>query len=840
MYRAFACLTEEHTAWVVALAACVCWITCWVALKLEQRVRTRADGPMLIWPLAAGFSIGSGIWSTHFIGMLGYDPGVVLGYESRTTVLSLVVAIAAATSAFLFARSGPSVAPSAWVGAGAGLVLGLGIACMHFLGIAGVRLPGHFTWDAAIAGTAIVAGCLLAAAGMAIHVRGTDGRTRAAAATILTLAIALLHFLAMAAARVVPDPALAVPQLGLDRGVLAGGIAAVMAVILGFGALTLMLDRLHSMNVALARQGRMLQEKTRLLDDTLDSMDQGLIKVDAGGVVRVCNERALALLDLPRDMMQAQPSYRAVLRYQASQRERNPTDQAFRAWVARGKAERTRIHAQDQVQAQDHAQDQTRAHIHERARPNGLVLEVRTVPLADGGFVRTFTDITKRKAAEAEVARLARHDVLTGLPNRALFHETVTRSLADIAQRGGACAVLYLDLDGFKGVNDSLGHQAGDELLRHVAGGLVSVAGAGAVARLGGDEFAVLVPGGAAEAGPLAERLIALFDHPLSVGEHRIGVGLSAGIALAPEHGTAAECLYRRADLALYRAKAEGRGTFRVFTPAMDEEAEARRVLERDLRQAMDEDKLSLHYQPQVDGRTGALIGFEALLRWVHPVRGNIPPDVFVPLAEETGLIIALGEWVLRAACREAAGWAQPLKVAVNLSPRQFQRHELPERVLAILAQTGLAPGRLELEVTESIIINDMARAVGILRRLRNYGIRISMDDFGTGYASLATLQAFPFDKLKIDRSFVARLGSEPQAAVIVRAVLGLGRSLGMGVVAEGVETEAQRAFLAEESCGEMQGYLFGKPRPIADYAVALDAPSDVAARAAPGLALVG
>ena len=824
MYRAFACLAEEHTAWVVLLAACVCWITCWVALKLEQRVRTRADGPVLIWPLAAGFSIGSGIWSTHFIGMLGYDPGVVLGYEPRTTVLSLVVAIAAATAAFLFARSGPSVAPSARIGAGAGLVLGLGIACMHFLGIAGVRLPGHFTWDAAIAGTAIVAGCLLAAAGMAIHVRGTDGRTRAAAATILTLAIALLHFLAMAAARVLPDPALAVPPLGLDRGVLAGGIAAVMAVILAFGALTLMLDRLHGMNVALAGQGRMLQEKTRLLDQTLDSMDQGLIQVDAEGIVRVCNERALALLDLPRAMMLAQPHYRAVRRYQAGRRERNPTDRVFRAWIARGGAAQTRV----------------QAHVHERARPNGRVLEVRTVPLAEGGFVRTFTDITKRKAAEAEVARLARHDVLTGLPNRALFHETLARSLAETALHGSPCAVLYLDLDGFKGVNDSLGHQAGDELLRHVAGGLVSVAGAGAVARLGGDEFAVLVPGGAEAAGPLAERLIALFDHPLSVGEHRISVGLSAGIALAPEHGIAAECLYRRADLALYRAKAEGRGTFRVFTPAMDEEAEARRVLERDLRQAMDEDKLSLHYQPQVDGRTGALIGFEALLRWVHPVRGNIPPDVFVPLAEETGLIIALGEWVLRAACREAAGWAQPLKVAVNLSPRQFQRHELPERVLAILAQTGLAPGRLELEVTESIIINDMARAVGILRRLRNYGIRISMDDFGTGYASLATLQAFPFDKLKIDRSFVARLGSEPQAAVIVRAVLGLGRSLGMGVVAEGVETEAQRAFLAEESCGEMQGYLFGKPRPIADYAVALDAPGDGAARAAPGLALAG
>jgi diguanylate cyclase (GGDEF)-like protein len=641
---------------------------------------------------------------------------------------------------------------------------------------------------------------------MAIHVGRAGARARLAAATVLTLAIAVLHFLAMAAARVVPDPALAVPQLGLARGVLAAGIAGMMAVILAFAALTLMLDHLRRINVALARQGRMLREKTLLLDATLDSMDQGLIMVDAGGVVRVCNERALALLDLPRAMMQARPSYRAVLRHEASRRERRRPDRSIRTWIERGEAGQTQVH--------------------ERARPNGLVLEVRTVPLADGGFVRTFTDITKRKAAEAEVARLARHDVLTGLPNRALFHETLERSLADIVQRGGACAVLYLDLDGFKSVNDSLGHQAGDELLRRVAAGLRGIAGDGAVARLGGDEFAVLSAGGAAEAGALAERLIALFDSPFSVGGHRVGVGLSVGIALAPEHGTDAEPLYRRADLALYRAKAEGRGTYRIFTPAMDEEAEERRVLERDLRQALDDNTLGLHYQPQVDGHTGALVGFEALLRWTHPVRGSVSPNLFVPLAEETGLIVALGDWVLREACREAAQWAQPLKVAVNLSPRQFQKPDLPETVLAILAETGLSPDRLELEVTESIIINDMARAVGILRRLKSYGIRISMDDFGTGYASLATLQAFPFDKLKIDRSFVAQLGTGPQAAVIVRAVLSLGRSLGMGVVAEGVETHAQMKFLTEEACGEMQGYLFGRPRPITDYAAAVGGPA--------------
>ncbi len=263
-------------------------------------------------------------------------------------------------------------------------------------------------------------------------------------------------------------------------------------------------------------------------------------------------------------------------------------------------------------------------------------------------------------------------------------------------------------------------------------------------------------------------------------------------------------------------------------------------MLERDLRQALDDGTLSLHYQPQVDGHTGALVGFEALLRWTHPVRGSVAPSVFVPVAEETGVIVALGDWVLREACREAAHWAQPLKVAVNLSPRQFQKPDLPETVLAILAETGLLPDRLELEVTESIIINDMARAVGILRRLKSYGIRISMDDFGTGYASLATLQAFPFDRLKIDRSFVAQLGTGPQAAVIVRAVLSLGRSLGMGVVAEGVETHAQMTFLTEEACGEMQGYLFGKPRPIADYAAAVGGSAEASAPAGPILSAVG
>jgi diguanylate cyclase (GGDEF)-like protein len=804
MYRALVCLTDQHTPWVVPLAACVCWISCYVALLLEQRVR-KGGAWAPTWLLAAAFSAGAGIWSTHFIGMLGYDPGVVVGYEMATTLLSLIVAVAAALVAFTLLRAARQDMP--WVGPVAGLILGGGIACMHFLGIAGVVLPGRFDWDLTLALVATAFGCGLSGVALVVHGHGGDARTRMAAATILTAAIAGLHFLAMAAARAIPDPSLDIPDLGLARGAVAGGIAVMMAVILAFAALALMLDHLRTINAVLARQGLALGDKTLLLDRTLGSMDQGLIMVDGRGLVQVCNERALVLLDLPRAMMRASPSYKAVLRHQLQNRERNRTDRSYRDWIERGGLEQ--------------------AHAHERVRPNGLVLEIRTVPLPDGGFVRTFTDITQRKAAEAEVARLARHDILTGLPNRGLFREYLDGRLADIALRGGAGAVLYLDLDGFKGVNDTLGHQAGDDLLRSVADRLRSVVDDGVVARLGGDEFAVLLDGGREEATGIAERLTGLFGVPLQVGDQRIGVGLSVGIALAPEHGASAECLYRRADLALYRAKAEGRGTYRVFAADMDEEAEERRVLESDLRQALADNALNLHYQPQVDGASGVLVGFEALVRWTHPVRGEIPPSVFVALAEETGLIITLGDWVLREACREAATWAPSLKVAVNLSPRQFQKPDLPETVLAVLAQTGLSPDRLELEVTESVIINDMARAISILRRLKGFGVRISMDDFGTGYASLATLQAFPFDKMKIDRSFVAQIGVDPQAAVIVRAVLSLGRSLRMGVVAEGVETSAQRRFLADEACGEMQGYLFGKPRPIGDYAEMLRCSDD-------------
>ena len=439
--------------------------------------------------------------------------------------------------------------------------------------------------------------------------------------------------------------------------------------------------------------------------------------------------------------------------------------------------------------------------------------------------VGTHVDIGARKAAEGRIEHMARHDGLTDLPNRTLFRERLDQRLAEIDRYGGSCAVLYMDLDRFKGVNDTLGHLAGDALLRETARRLRSALRIeDTVARLGGDEFAVLIgtDGRIESTAALADRLIALVGEPVMFGAQRVEVGLSIGIALAPEHGLDSEAMFKRADLALYRAKADGRNIARFFEAAMDEEAAERRRLESDLQRAIGGGELVLHYQPQVKGGTGELVGFEALVRWQHPTHGLVPPSRFIPLAEESGLIVSLGEWVLRTACREAASWGRPMKVAVNLSPRQFQQADLPEVVLSILAETGLSPARLELEITESVIINDMERALAILRRLKDLGIRIAMDDFGTGYSSLATLQAFPFDKIKIDRTFVGQVEDSAQAAVIVRAVLGLGRSLGMGVVAEGVETLSQLQFLADEACEELQGYYFGQPQPIEQFSALL------------------
>ena len=447
-------------------------------------------------------------------------------------------------------------------------------------------------------------------------------------------------------------------------------------------------------------------------------------------------------------------------------------------------------------------------------------------PLKAGGWVEVHRDVTDQRKADERIRYLARHDALTGLANRVVFNEAIASECARV-QRGAAIAVLCLDLDRFKQVNDTLGHPIGDKLLQAVAERLkASVRATDTLARLGGDEFAILQvmaeqPGGASH---LADRIIETISSPFEIDGHQIAIGASVGISISPGDGVEADVLMRNADLALYRAKSDGRRTFRFFESGMDRIAQERRQLELDLRGAVILGEFELHYQPLLDLRSNRISTCEALLRWNHPKRGRIPPDQFIPLAEEIGLIVEIGDWVLRTACLEASTWSANTGIAVNVSPVQFKSEGLVQSVRSALAESGLAAERLEIEVTEAVLLQDTERTLLQLSALKSLGVRVAMDDFGTGYSSLNYLRKFSFDKLKIDRSFVSDISGKMNGRSIVKAVTELASSLGMQTTAEGVETVEQRALLETLNCDEIQGYLISKPLPSAEIAELLHA----------------
>jgi diguanylate cyclase (GGDEF)-like protein/PAS domain S-box-containing protein len=457
-----------------------------------------------------------------------------------------------------------------------------------------------------------------------------------------------------------------------------------------------------------------------------------------------------------------------------------------------------------------------------------LFLTRRMTVLDEGGepqyLIKTHEDVTDRRQTESRMAHMAYHDGLTDLPNRTSFLQALTQMIEACAGTDEEFAVLCVDLDGLKEINDVFGHGVGDKLLIEVAGRIQACARGGVVARLSGDEFGLIIDGKQPEAArTLAEKLAQALADEFVIDGKSVRTGITTGISVFPHHGADAASLLANSGAALFRAKQKSRGSISIFAPEMDQQIRDRRVLHQDLSMAIRNGELSLHYQPQAAAEktiaASKVVGFEALARWMHPVRGFVSPGEFIPLAEESGLIVEMGVWILREACREAASWPVPLQIAVNLSPAQFMHGDVVSLVHSILLETGLAPDRLELEITEGVLIEDFDRGLALLRRLKALGVRISMDDFGSGYSSLSYLQAFPFDKIKIDRAFVMNLGRNPQSAAIVRAVIDLGHGLEMSIVAEGVETQEQLSFLADEGCDAVQGYFLGKPQPIGHYA---------------------
>ncbi|HUI95279.1 MAG TPA: EAL domain-containing protein [Xanthobacteraceae bacterium] len=568
----------------------------------------------------------------------------------------------------------------------------------------------------------------------------------------------------------------------------------------GIAAFVLTLIILAAMERIFRTEAR-ARQKAEQLQLTLENISQGIMLVTSDLQVPIINKRCIELLGLPGGLIDKPPHF----------------DELAGHFDDPAGANLVRKPPGGQVGA-----DGRQHTVHERTMPNGAVIEIRTGALAAGGFVQTFTDISKRRKAEAHVARMASEDPLTGLPNRRVFHAELDRitpqdPLADQAEPR-EFSVMFLDLDRFKVINDTLGHRVGDRLLQAVAKRLSSSLDPDAtLARLGGDEFAVVATAVAShgEVEALARRLIEGVSQPYDIDSYRISSSVSIGIAIGPRDGRNADDLLMAADLALNAVKADGRGTYRFYHPAMNTELAERRQIEMDLREAIERNALELHYQPILNLKDNGISGFECLARWRHPTRGMVPPAVFIPIAEDTGLILALGEWALREACRAAAQWPDDLTLSVNLSPVQFSSPNLVEAIAAILAETGLAANRLELEITERIVMEKTGSPPMMLRRLKQLGVRIALDDFGTGFSSLSYLRSFPFDKIKVDRAFISDLNAGAEHLVIVQSVVSIARALGMTTTAEGVEQAAQQEFLAALGCTEAQGYLFSPPVPL-------------------------
>ncbi|MFN3854133.1 MAG: putative bifunctional diguanylate cyclase/phosphodiesterase [Phreatobacter sp.] len=542
-----------------------------------------------------------------------------------------------------------------------------------------------------------------------------------------------------------------------------------------------------------------LREVSHRLDLALTHMSQGLALFDAGHRLVLANGRLAQIFGLPSDAIEPGLDLKALL-------ERLDGGEADSARTAALCARHRDIVAAGEASVVTE----------EFAGGRSISLSYR--PIGDGSFVVTFEDITERRRSEARIAHMARHDALTGLPNRLTFHEHLQKRI-DEARDGDRIAVIGIDLDRFKEINDLRGHGVGDLVLQTLARRMSDMLRDGElVARIGGDEFAAVKRLDDEEALlDFLTRLEASLLDRIIIDEAEIVPGASIGVALFPEDGRQVDQLVNNADLAMYRAKSAIGQTICFYEARMDEAVRRQRKLAKELRLAFDTGQFSLFYQVQKSVTTGETTGYEVLLRWHHPERGLVSPAEFIPVAEESGMILALGEWVLRTACAEAAGWSKPYRIAVNLSPLQLAQTDFVLRLRAILAETGLSPARLELEITESAIIADKQRALHMLREIKALGVTVAIDDFGTGYSSLETLRAFPFDKIKLDRSFMSEVETSQQAKAIVRAILALGRSLQVSVLAEGVETDDQLRLLNREGCNEAQGYLLGRPKPIED-----------------------
>ncbi|MDS1135816.1 EAL domain-containing protein [Nitratireductor indicus] len=777
MLTVYNCIVNDHNLTLVLLAGVIGAIASFAAVNILQHMRKARGQMRLVWTLVSALSFGFGVWATHFVAMLSFSPGIPNAYDMPITLLSLVIAVVVTGIGIAVAATRQKT-DHHLVG---GAIVGAGVAAMHFTGMMAFQVEGRIVWDKALVTSSVIFGVFLGAAAIRIAMRRTSGMNNVIGTILLTLAICTMHFTAMGAVSIYPDPAMVIAPSSVPSNWLATAVALAAFTILMLTGLALWVD---------IRDAQRAKLEERRMNGLANAALEGLIVCDDTTIVTanksLCRLSGRTLGDMiGSDFTEL---------FSAINPSSGLSANADPIW------ESNLIHV-----------DGSRSPV-----------ELLTRVVDYGGKPHTVIavrDIRERKKAEADIHRLAMHDTLTGLPNRRSFTTRLEQEMAALAE-DKSIALLCLDLDRFKEVNDLFGHAAGDAMLQKVAECAGSVLREGQVlARLGGDEFAVIAPdlSDPEEAADLAQDILDAFRKE---NERATSDGLmssSIGIALYPADAQDQENLISHADTALYRAKSEGRDTYRFYEHAMGQEARSRRIMEHELRHAVSRKEFRLVYQPQKRLDTGEVVGYEALLRWKHPERGNVSPAIFVPVAEESGAIVPIGEWVLEDACRTAASWAPHLTIAVNVSAVQLHSPNFTQTVHRILLETGLSPRRLEIEITETALVRDMHRALTTLRQLKSLGVRVAMDDFGTGYSSLSNLRAFPFDKIKIDGSFIRQVDTNEQSATIVKAVLGIGRGLGLPVLAEGVETSGEASFLSRELCQIGQGYYLGRPSSIED-----------------------
>jgi diguanylate cyclase (GGDEF)-like protein len=764
-------LLESQAIGFVLAAATICSLSAGLMVHLLRRAEGKTGRRRLPWLGAAAIAAGLGVWTTHFLAMLGYRTDIILSYDHGTTLVSALIAVLAVGVPFALS----ALPAQAWARALLGAVSGVGIGLMHITGMA--ALVGCIQVQSVLANASA---CLVGAAFMGL-MRGLPSRRSRygylIACVLIVIAVCGAHFTSLAGTILEGQPVgVHGPNIQVALSILTAGGAAILL----FGAV-----------IALAATRRFEAQETahlRVLATALQNMSNGILKISSDGTVQLYNTRLCTMLGLSPASLYVGMRLKDFL---AATGQANGWDgdrvarvvHNHRLWMS--KNTETRV---------EHEFD------------NGRILSIACQPVEDGA-VLTYDDVTRDRQAQEKISHLAYHDPLTSLANRRALSE---RMLADHLY-GRPSTLLLIDLDRFKSVNDTFGHAVGDKLLMAVAARLRGLGDHGLIARHGGDELAILMRGNAAEGKALAERIVAELEAPYTLGEVTSVIGCSVGLCSSIE-STSPDDLMQRADIALYEAKRRGRGQAVTYEAGMIEAISERGHLENDLRHALALSQFYLVYQPILALASDQIVSFEALIRWTHPKRGAISPVDFIPLAEENGLIVQIGKWVLEEACQEAATWPAEQHVAVNVSAVQLRSPLLIAHVTGALARSGLAPHRLELELTETALVEDGRQIAHTLAALRQLGIKIAMDDFGTGYSSLAHLRDLPLDRIKIDRSFVAAALHDRQSLAVIKAVTQMGRDMAIPTLAEGVEDADQLELLRAIGCDAVQGYLIGRP----------------------------